>query len=195
MRQEAFSNVRRHAPHLLQRARSVVANLELVSHGGTAAWNPGGSRSVPGSKPPSGESRPVFSEALERLSQAESTRSVELAVQWAEKALEAARRQDPTSRPEGESLAQRAYRIVEEGEGLSLADAAQHFRVPQGEVKQARLNAGRFVGSGKRLPNDAPDQRQAVRSLKKSGLSQTDIAKQLGISQPTVSRLLQDRAA
>lgn len=196
MRQQALESLHRLAPHLWKRGREVIARLELLSSGTTSSVDTDSSKGAFGSRVPvSGDRRPLFLAAIERLAGAKDASEVAQAVDWAEKRLREAVKGDPGQRPEGESQADRAVRIVEEGEGYSLLDAAQHFRVPTSEVKSARFEAGRFIGDGKALPNGAPSQRHAAHALKRSGLTQAQIAKQLQVSQPTVSRLLGDRAA
>lgn len=196
MRQQALENLHRLAPHLWARGRQALARLELLGDGATTDFDPDKPRAPHGPKGPSGDPRPLFVLALERLVEADTAYRAKSAVEWAEDAYKHARRSNPAVRPEGESEAQRAYRIIDEGEGMSLPDAAQHFRVPQGEVKRARKAALCFIADGRPVAavKDV-DPAKTAQELHKRGWKQREIARRLGKSQATIHRLLKGEAA
>ena len=77
-----------------------------------------------------------------------------------------------TQRPEGKTDREI---VLEAGEGYSPADVADRFRLTTTTVRKWRLEDGRNVGTG--------------RKVKVTGRTQKDIADELGVSQPTVSRM------
>lgn len=196
MRQQALENLHRLAPHLWKRGRQALARLELLGDGATTDFDPDKPRAPHGPKGPSGDPRPLFVLALERLVEADTVHRVQSAVEWAENVYKDAQRSNPAVRPRGESEAQRAERIIDEGEGMSLPDAAQHFRVPQGEVKRARKDAACFIADGRPLSEVVDtDVESTVRELSQRGWSQREIARKVSKPQTTIHRMLKDAAA
>lgn len=177
--------------------RLVLIGLELVSHGGTQAWNPSGGQSgepddkIVGQVTRSQDYPHLKWRAIYAVQATEMGR--EAVIQDAKRELESwTKRTAP--RVEGKSLVEL---ILEDGEGWEPRVVAQRYGVDEGFVRRKRMHANppRGTEDGRKiLPDDetTSDQTTAVAALRRRGLSQNEIAKTLGISQPTVSRLLKE---
>jgi DNA-directed RNA polymerase specialized sigma24 family protein len=180
-------------PAAAQRARQVLLELALVAAGPIGAYQPVASKGGSGHRAPTtGDPNPPHHVLLERIADASSAFAVERAVSDARKELAALRRLAPSRAVKGETEAERFARIVRKGAGWSLHEAANGLGVSPGDVRKARLAAARSVHDGTRLrgAESAGDSGTACRALRRQGLTQAQIALQLGVSQPTVSRLL-----
>lgn len=167
--------------------RALLARLELISHGQTQAWNPatqGGERAA---LLPPGESNPphlVFRRLWDAAGSDEQRRRV---IRDAERELVAWTRCD-------KRLADRPFvsleqQVLEDGQGWDAAAVAGRYGISTARVLRIRLRNGRDE-LGVPLPAAAGE---FVRLLAAEGLSQVEIGWRLGVSQPTVSRLLRFR--
>ena len=175
---------------------AVLLRLELVSHGSTQAWNPsGGFSGEPDDKIVTlVASRPTFPhlqwrQRYEKAASAGDWLECGAVLRAATAELEAwTRRTAP--RIEGKPLAEI---LIEDGEGHEAEVVARRFGVDAAFVRRRRLAVGRDVETGKKLVVTAQDdQVDVAATLHRRGLSQKEIALTLGISQPTVHRLLKE---
>jgi hypothetical protein len=98
----------------------------------------------------------------------------------------------------GESEAERAKRIVKEGEGWGMHDVANPLNVPVGEVRRARVAHQRDPWDGRpaRTQKLSPDERQRrAAEWAAQGVPATVIAGRLDVKVITIRRDLGRRAA
>jgi len=107
-------------------------------------------------------------------------------VEEARAELQAIRRRDPDTLVPEEGRDAWEERLIEEGEGYEARVVATSFSTSVQVVTRARKKHGRDPNNG--LEVSSPEVRAA--QLRKQGLNQGQIARALGVSQPTVSRLL-----
>jgi hypothetical protein len=112
--------------------RQLAAELELVSHGSTQAFNPAGGASVPDSREPSGEAHPPHLQFL-----ADWERRGEAAVSHWRDVLKTWRGHGQV-RPKGKS--EREI-VLEDGAGHSPEDVARRFRCTPTSVRKWRVEA------------------------------------------------------
>jgi hypothetical protein len=145
--------------------RQIAAELELLSHGATTSFG-ASSSGVPGSREPSGESRPPHLQFLAEW----DAKGDSVLERWNEtlKAWKGGGKVRPAGVSEREI-------VLTDGEGFSPDDVAMRYRLTATTVRKWRLEDGRNVDTGKRV--------------KTKGRTQQEIAAELGVSQPTVSRL------
>jgi hypothetical protein len=146
--------------------RQIAAELELLSHGATTSFGASGS-GVPGSREPSGESRPphlAFLADWDRNGDSVLERWNQTLKSW---------KGGGKVRPAG--VSEREI-VLTDGEGFSPDDVAMRYRLTASMVRKWRLEDGRNVDTGKRVTA--------------KGKTQQEIAAELGVSQPTVHRLL-----
>jgi hypothetical protein len=184
---------------LAQQARQLLAELALVSSGSITTYAPTG-RSGAGPRGPStGDQWPAHHQLLDRIANATSARDVEEALEWGRKELNALRRAPENPAVQGETPAERAARLVRDGEGLSPSEAATRLAVPTRELIAARAAADRDPWDGWPLRPTVeltPDERQQrARRLAAQGVPATVIAQRLAASVTTIRRDLGRRAA
>lgn len=164
--------------------RQVLAELELLSHGGTTAWDAAGGGKA-GSREPQGESRPphlVWRDRFKHADLSDLPRLVGLARQdLAEWRTRVAPIPDVSV-----SLVD----LILEKEGWSAADVARRFGVSAAYVCRIRMNHDRDAETGAvavKAAKLAPlERRRRVRDLKEQGLTVRQIATLLDVSHPTV---------
>lgn len=184
-------------PALPAEARQLAAELELLSHGSTTSWSPSG-RSVPDSRIPSGEPWPPHLMFLDEYRNAPGPTSRQQAIRRWRKVLDAHRGHGTLTAPApGETPEQEEQRMVVVGEGWSVTDVALTFRCTPTRVRRVRLAAGVNVDTGRR-PDGQPVSEGVRRAeeavaLTAGGLTQQQVAERMGVSQPTVHRLLKTR--
>lgn len=149
--------------------RQLAAELELLSHGACVSWNPAGGHGIPDSRPPSGDVHPPHLQMLadwDKHGDRVLDKWLETLKAW---------KGGGTQRPEGKS--EREI-VLEAGEGYAPADVADRFRLTATMVRKWRAQDGRNVETGRRVAMN--------------GRTQQQIAEALGVSQPTVHRLLKN---
>ena len=191
--------------------RQVLAELELTSTARTQAWNPSGS--------PSGEpdDRFVAEVALQpkTVTHPDQPPHLRYRALWADadgderrrRLLRAAqneldairghdgRRQRVKPKAETEILEDR---VLEIGEWLDT-EVARHLGCLPRQVREIRAENSRDPITGRRIPKvpavPLPTGRAArAQALAEQGLTQEQIAERMGVSQPTVCRLLKARS-
>lgn len=96
--------------------------------------------------------------------------------------------------PIEETPAERAARIVAEGEGFELTEVAVRFRCGEREIRKAREAAGREIMYGRVLVEQGglttEERRRRARELRDppNNLPQNSIARMLGVDKATISR-------
>lgn len=135
---------------LERQIRLVLANLELLSHGTTASWNPSGGRSAESSAVgPPGDSRPPHLIYRARFDKAVSDDERRQVLRQAEDELLRLRggnhRPAAVSRTDAEILADQ---ILEEGRGSTPAEVSQRYRCTPGHVRRVRMHNGRNSETG-----------------------------------------------
>lgn len=145
--------------------RQLAAELELLSHGATSSFG-ASSSGVPGSREPSGETKPPHEQMLADW----DAHGDSVLERWNEtlKAWKGSGKVRPAGVSEREI-------VLTDGEGFSADDVAMRYRLTATMVRKWRLEDGRNVATGKRV--------------RTTGKTQQEIAAELGVSQPTVSRL------
>lgn len=99
-------------------------------------------------------------------------------------------------RPLGESVTERDQRLIDTGEGLTAAEAAQRFRLGGGEreARRIRLRHQRYPEDGTRanatLTTD--QKRSRAREMRTRGVPTRDIARALHVHQTQVMRWTKD---
>jgi hypothetical protein len=112
-------------PALAREARQLLAELAMISCGPITSYQPASTSGAGGSRDPStGDQWPAHHELLHRLAEAVSATDVRDALNWARHELAALRRAPQNAKVTGESEAERAKRIVKEGEGWGMHDVA-----------------------------------------------------------------------
>lgn len=176
-------------PDLAREARQLLAELALVSCGSITSYSPMSTGGGGPRDPTTGDQWPAHHELLHRLAEAVSATDVRHALDWARHELAALRRAPQNAKVTGESEAERAKRIVNEGEGWGMHDVANTLKVPVGEVRRARVAHKRDPIDGLPVrPTIAP--RDRARSMHERGVSTREIARLLGKHQTQVVRWL-----
>jgi len=176
--------------------RSLLAQLELISHGSTASWNPAGGHSEPAALP-FGESRPphltLRDKYLEQDDDAGRTRVVDLM----HKELREARGHVDRSQVVGETREQEDARILKEGAGFEADEVARRFNCTPTRVRRLR-QAESLDTLGRKtddLEIDNVDREQKAWHMKHVlGMSEARIAFALGEHRTTVTRWLKKAA-
>jgi len=171
-----------------QRMRQVLLRLEMVGHGATQAWNASGGHSgepddrmvaqiVRGEQPP----HLIYARRWQ-TAKTESSRLTILTEAEAE-LTSWIKRQSPAVATKSDSEI-----MLEDGAGHSAETAARRFGVHQAFIRRLRAKNDRDPETG--LPWGS-ERAELASELSRSGLSQAQIAKRLGVSQQSVSRLIQ----
>lgn len=170
-------------------ARQILARLELLMHGKTQSFDSSGGKSDDRNPVPQGEARPpadhwrlIFLRCAEH--------DLPALIREAQDELRAILVRDQSGPPIEEDGDAWELRIIEEGEGHAADVVALAFACAVQTVTKFRRQHNRDLNLGH--PILAMPQHAA--KLKDSGLNQTQIARALGVSQPTVSRLLASAA-
>jgi hypothetical protein len=176
-------------PDLAREARQLLAELAMVSCGSITSYSPMSTSGGGPRDPSTGDQWPAHHELLHRLAEAVSATDVRDALNWGRHELAALRRAPQNAKVTGESEAERAKRIVKEGEGWGMHDVANTLNVPVGEVRRARVAHQRDPIDGRSIrPTIAP--RDRARSMHERGVSTREIARLLGKHQTQVVRWL-----
>lgn len=180
--------------------RALLAQLELISHGSTASWNPGGGHSEPAALP-FGESRPPHITLRERYLEQADDEGRARVVKDMQRELEHARGYVDRSHVVGETRHQETLRIIKEGEGFTPAEVALRFRCTPTRVRQVRLAVGRDAELGRETEPDAtadPDDEttaiEAALRMKRRGMSVRLIGMELGKPKSTINDWLRKAA-
>jgi Helix-turn-helix len=170
--------------------RQVLAQLELVSYGSTFGWDsPARDGDTSGRRPP-GSDRPAHDHFRARWNDAHTDYAREKTLNAARETLHAIGH-TPRVKIKEEPIAKRDARIVRDGAGIPPTDVAIAFRCGPGDVRRARLAAGRDPLHGQPLPElEHASAHEKVLTLAELGLSQRQVAERTGISQATVNRIL-----
>jgi hypothetical protein len=180
--------------------RVLLAQLELISHGSTASWNPAGGHSEP-SPLPFGESAPPHLVLRERYLEADDDAGRSRAVEAMRRELKHARGYVDRSHVVGETRHEETLRIIKEGEGFTPAEVSLRFRCTPTRVRAVRLATGRDAEAGRLIEGENPNpgddveaaKRAAVR-MKQHGMSIRLIGMELGKPKSTISDWLRDAA-
>ena len=186
--------------------RDVLARLELVSAGTTASWGAAGSGGEQTRGPVSGDANPphlYFREDYERAHHDDleheardggpTHRSRRRVLTAARDELErlTGRGAAARERPAGESAADLAQRIVDEGAGYTVAEAAVRFRCGPRNVVKAREAGNRAVDTGDPLePTSSKDRAAAFRRAERmaaEGMTVRQIEFTTGLPKSTVA--------
>lgn len=178
--------------------RLLLAELELLSHGSTASWNPAGGQGGDDAPAPFGEQRPPHVE-MRAAYIAETTPDGQRRVVGRMHAVLREYRGVGVDRSlvVGESRDDEDRRICREGEGFTLDEVALRFRCTPTRVRRARIAEGRDVVFGRRPDSAAAaieDPAGEARRMKANGMSERQIAFALGQHRTTVSRWLKKAA-
>jgi hypothetical protein len=171
---------------LVRAVRQLLAEMELLAHGGVTAWNSSG-RGKAGSRPPSGESGPPHVEWRERFDAAPLGEWPVL-LEEARGELEGWRRRTAPAVGEWKSLGDL---IIEDGVGWDPDAVARRFGVSAAYVCRIRLRRkvaiedGRGEEPDRKLSRD--ERRRRVRDLKDQGMTVRQIATLLNVSVGTVA--------
>lgn len=168
---------------------AILLRLELVSHGGTQAWNPSGGHSgEPDDRMAAIAQRPerpphVRWRIIYEQQETDAGRIAVIADATAE--LESwTRRTAP--RIEGKSLVEL---ILETGAGHEPEAVAQRYGVDAAFVRRKRMHAGKDMETGQDIEQadeQQVDPREKARELRRKNLSTRQIAMILGVSQSAV---------
>ena len=167
--------------------RQILAEMELLSYGSTANWEPATSSGERTYGIPPGCS--FAAHDLWRRRYESATYKVRV-VERAREALEAMRKQKRLE-VEPETEAELEARIVSEGVGWGLQDIANHCRVTPKMARRARERLNVDVETGKpcKAPRRPLTERQLqAQALKARGLTLKQIGVFLGVDTATVSR-------
>lgn len=175
----------------------VLAKMTVLLYGPAQTFDKSGGRSSehPGGRRPTGDNYPLHEEFRERYAQA-STRADRARV--LAEAIEARQRvlKGPEERSEGETWEQLRDRVVKDGEGWALRDVATAFKITESQARKARRQKGREVEFGLKIPERVPaSPKERVQLLASQGLSQREIASQVGLHKTQVARWLAKEAA
>jgi hypothetical protein len=176
--------------------RRILLAMLFVSEGTTGKV--GASHGKCESRPPAGSSWCLVEFWKTRWEACEDEREQAQCVEDATEALKLAQR-GPDERPPGESAEELAERIVDDGEGLSVAEAANQFRCLERTVRQARTraeNPKREVQFGRPyVVPETVDREERVVYLLERHVSVRAVAAQVGMHAKQVQRIKARRAA
>lgn len=194
--------------------RDLLARLELVSAGTTASWGAsGGGDSSGDPAPESGDPNPPhlhYRESYERAHHDDlehehrdggpTSRQRRRVIRAAAEELERLTgRGSALERPAGESRDDLAQRIVSEGRGYTVDEAAVHFRCGPRDITKARIAGNRAIDNGDPLePNTEHDRAAALERavrMADDGMTVRQIAWTTGLPKSTVNDHLRKRAA
>lgn len=179
--------------HLEPEFRGVLARLELISHGATQSWNSDGRGGFDQLYPP-GESDPphlFYRRLWEKFDTDEWRQSVLKRARDELKAL--TRRDAPAVSPLSEREIMVQNCLEHAGKGYTSVEVAARFRYTVRQVRAIWVADGRDAERGEQIVDLSRADWAA--SLAELGLSQAQIAERMGVSQPTVHRLLKFRRA
>lgn len=171
--------------------RQILAELEMLSHGSTQAWN----KTAPASERdlrPAGEAHPPHLEYRRQYEQATSDLERDRVRQAAKRTLrEWKGEQRAHAQQEPEHL--RRQEIIRRGEGWDASEVARVYKTSVREIINIREAAGRDPSTGKIPPaeEDATDQ---ARRLFESGMTVRQIAGYQKVEPSTVSRRIRKAA-
>jgi hypothetical protein len=162
--------------------RQLAAEMQLLAYGSTQAFNPAGGATVPSSREPTGESRPMHERFLE-----DWDRRGDVCLKfWHEQFL--AWKGGGKVRPAG--VSEREI-VLADGEGFSPDDVAMRYRLTATMVRRWRVQEGRDGETGVPLAKV----RERVRALRDAGKSYRAIGQELGRSKSQVERVDKKEAA
>lgn len=180
---------------MTREARQVLAELELISHGKTAALNSSGAGENPNVLP-FGESRPPHEYWRGRFNDASTDYELADLVRQARDELAAWRvRQAPVTDTWDESDA-----ILKEGQGHAADVVARRFQRTTTYVRKLRLSEGRESEFGLPIENEPTRaetkaiDRERVTNLASRGCTLRQIKMQTGVPTETVRRWLREAA-
>lgn len=181
--------------------RVLLAELELLSHGQTQRIDPAPAGGGEGRILPPGELSPPHVELAVRYAGCRSDRSRAVVVGEMRAVLASWRGLSvDRSKVREESFDELAARIVGQGVGLLVPEAALIFRCTPTFVRRSRLAADRDSELGKPVgaarppdPQERAD-RAEVRRLREVGLSVRAIALSTGVARSTVQRWIAEAA-
>jgi hypothetical protein len=173
--------------------RQLLAELELLSHGSTTAWNPaGGGSAADDAGIPHGERNPPHVQLRARYLEARDDAGRDRAVEAMRTTLRG-RRGPGADRvaATGETRAEEDARILQSGEGFDADEVARRFACTPTRVRRLRLTDGRDAERGHHAAEHAgDDDAQRARSMRARGMSERQIALALGRHRTTVTRWL-----
>lgn len=172
------------------RFRQTLAELELLSHGSTQAWNKSAAPAERDTRP-SGESRPPHIEYRYRWLRATNDLAREMVESEAKQELKRWKTKAPPPKPEPEHL--RNQDIIRRGEGWQAGEVAVAFRLTVRQVMEIRESHGKDPSTGRPAVKDEDPAEQA-RRLHAQGLSVRQIADYQDATKSTVHRRLKDAA-
>lgn len=176
------------SPHIPTNVRLLLSQLELLSHGSTASWNPAGGHTEPAALP-FGENDPPHLRLRARYLAADSDEARTRAVNMMNKTLREFRGTGvDRSKVVGETREQEDARIVREGNGFTADEVALRFNCTPTRVRRVRLAAGRDdVGREPARPDatDVPAV-EAVR-MRSNGMTIRQIAFALSVPKSTIN--------
>jgi uncharacterized protein YerC len=182
---------------LEQPARQILARLEIVGAGTTAAWNPAGGTDAERPILPSGERNPPHHQVratFDRHAERRDWAKLEAAIAEAQELLEQLTRRTHSLAPAGETLQQRNQRMIHEGSGWTVQDVARAFRCLEREVIRVRLEAGVDPDTGRHHP-ETHGARDRVLELHSRGFSMRQIEQATGVSRSTAHRIIKSSHA
>jgi AraC-like DNA-binding protein len=173
-----------------QQARQVLLELTLLSHGSVTNWAPTTSGTRDRDPRPTGDSNPVADQYAAAYADAAGDVSRQRVLHEAREELARWRGHGITRAP-GETQAAKDARMVREGEGWTVDEVSRHFHCTRRHVRKICSEHGVAIDYRDVLsPLGAVSRASMAKAMRDADTSQADIAAALGISQPTVSRLL-----
>jgi DNA invertase Pin-like site-specific DNA recombinase len=179
-------------PPIPKAVRQLLAELELLSHGSTTAWNPTGGTGDD-VVVPFGESDPPHLRLRARYLAQTADAGRARVVEEMRVTLRGHRGVSvDRSVVVGESREAEDARILQTGEDFSAEEVARRFNCTPTRVRRLRLADGRDVERGRRSAPAAPVADAAGQALrmKANGMSERQIALVLGQHRTTVTRWL-----
>ena len=180
------------SPPIPKAVRQLLAELELLSHGSTTAWNPTGG-STDDAVVPYGESNPPHLRLRSRYLEQTDDAGRAGVVDEMRTTLRGQRGVGvDRSAVVGETREDQDARILQSGEDFSPEEVARRFDCTPTRVRRLRLADGRDVERGRRHAPGAPGEDGATEAqrMKANGMSERQIALALGRHRTTVTRWL-----
>lgn len=172
--------------HLPQPARQVLAELELVSHGSTQAWNSSGQHGESQAVLPHGESRPPHLHWRAQF-EAATPEQIPALVRQAREELDALTKSKPTTASTDIDAV-----VIEDGEGWEPEPVGHRYGLTAAHVRRIRTRADRDPETGQ-VTTDAgttsvtpAERRVRARELHAKGLTLRQIAMHLRVHHTTV---------
>lgn len=182
--------------------RLLLADLELLSHGSTASWNPAGGPGNERAALPFGESDPPHLSLRVKYLEATTDERRRQVVKMMHEAIREFRGFGvDRSRVVGETTEQQDARICREGEGFSAQEVARRFNCTPTRVRRVRLADGRDVDLGRKPASaeaeanaETGDPAAEAARMRANGMTVRQIAFALGVPKSTVSDWLKAAA-